>query len=94
MRRVGHHRTSTRTSARLPLILRSTDDARLVRAALESIEFERRTVLVAFEMDDVPMKTIAEAMGIPLFTAYSRLRLAREDFRVALGRLERQRGRS
>jgi RNA polymerase sigma-70 factor (ECF subfamily) len=74
--------------------LESADDARLVRAALESIEFERRAVLVAFEMDDIPMKAIAEAMGIPLFTAYSRLRAAREDFRVALTRAERQRGGS
>jgi RNA polymerase sigma-70 factor (ECF subfamily) len=72
--------------------LESADNARLVRAALERVPFERRAVLVAFEMDDVPMKTIAETMGIPLFTAYSRLRSAREDFRVALERLERKGG--
>ncbi|MDB4993636.1 MAG: polymerase sigma factor RpoE [Myxococcaceae bacterium] len=72
--------------------LEHVDDARLVSAALECLEFERRTVLIAFEMDDVPMKTIAEATGVPLFTAYSRLRLAREDFRAAVERLRRKGG--
>ena len=74
--------------------LESADDATLVREALECIEFDRRTVLVAFEMDEVPMKIIAEATGVPLFTAYSRLRLAREDFRAAVERLSKKRGLS
>lgn len=68
--------------------LESADDARLVWAALQTIDVDRRAVLVAFEMDEVPMKTIAEAAGVPLFTAYSRLRLAREDFRAAVERLK------
>lgn len=72
--------------------LAKADDARLVNDALASLDFDRRTVLVAFEMDDVPMKAIAEATGVPLFTAYSRLRLAREDFREAIERLTRKRG--
>lgn len=73
--------------------LERIDDMRLVTEALESLEFDRRAVLVAFEMDDIPMKTIAETTGVPLFTAYSRLRLAREDFRAAIERLKK-RGRS
>jgi RNA polymerase sigma-70 factor (ECF subfamily) len=73
-------------------MLERVDDARLVSAALECLEFERRTVLIAFEMDEVPMKTIAEATGVPLFTAYSRLRLAREDFRAVVERLRRREG--
>lgn len=74
--------------------LESADEARLVWAALQAIDFDRRTVLVAFEMDEIPMKVVAEAAGIPLFTAYSRLRLAREDFRAAVERLNKKRGTS
>jgi RNA polymerase sigma-70 factor (ECF subfamily) len=73
--------------------LERADEMRLVRDALECIELDRRAVLVAYEMDDIPMKAIADAMEIPLFTAYSRLRLAREDFRQAIGRLELERER-
>jgi RNA polymerase sigma-70 factor (ECF subfamily) len=72
--------------------LEQMDDARLVAEALATLDFDRRTVLIAFEMGDLPMKTIAETMGIPLFTAYSRLRLAREDFRIAIERLTKKRG--
>jgi RNA polymerase sigma-70 factor (ECF subfamily) len=74
--------------------LERADDMKLVHDALEQIELERRAVLVAYEMDDIPMKAIADAMEIPLFTAYSRLRLAREDFRLAVARLERERGKA
>ncbi|GAC1569794.1 MAG: hypothetical protein NVS3B20_00910 [Polyangiales bacterium] len=73
-------------------LLEANDRASLVHAALGRIELERRAVLIAFEMDELPMKVIAETLGIPVFTAYSRLRLAREDFRTAVERLQRIRG--
>lgn len=70
--------------------LERIDEARLVTDALASLDFDRRAVLVAFELDDIPMKVIAETTGVPLFTAYSRLRLAREDFRSAVERLTKK----
>ena len=41
---------------------------------------EQRAVFVLYEVDEIPMKEIAESLGIPANTAYSRLRLAREVF--------------
>jgi RNA polymerase sigma-70 factor (ECF subfamily) len=68
------------------------EDQRLVREALDTLEDERRAVFVLFELDGTPMPEVAVALGIPLNTAYSRLRLAREDFRAAVTRLVKRRG--
>ena len=40
----------------------------LVLAALERIPLPRRAVLVRHEIDDVPVREVAEGLGIPLFT--------------------------
>jgi len=60
---------------------------RLVLAALESLGYERRAVLVMHDIDGHSMPDIALALGIPLNTGYSRLRLARVDFENAVRRL-------
>lgn len=72
--------------------LSARQERRLVRDALESIEFERRTVLVMHDMEGLPVPEIAAALEIPLNTAYSRLRLGRRDLVDVLGRLRRQQG--
>lgn len=54
--------------------------ARLIADALEAMPLEQRAVFVLYEVDEVPMKEIADSLGIPANTAYSRLRLAREIF--------------
>ncbi|HVH46171.1 MAG TPA: sigma factor-like helix-turn-helix DNA-binding protein [Labilithrix sp.] len=77
---------STAKGAEEELIAR--DAQRLVLAAIQSIDLPRRAVFVMSEIDDVPMLDIATAMGIPLNTAYSRLRLAREEFSSAVRRLQ------
>ncbi len=59
----------------------------LVIEVLEQIELDRRAVLVMHEIDGEPIPVVAEALAIPLNTAYSRLRLARADFDTALRRL-------
>ena len=64
-------------------------DRRLVLAALDRIEAGRRAVFVLFELDVVPMDAIASALGIPVNTGYSRLRIARQEFRAAVTRLRR-----
>jgi RNA polymerase sigma-70 factor (ECF subfamily) len=59
----------------------------LVLAALERLPLPRRAVVVMHEMDDVPVAEVAAALGIPLFTAYSRLRKGRRELEQALRRL-------
>ncbi len=59
----------------------------LVLRALDTIDLDRRAVLVMNLLDEQPMPEVAEALGIPVNTAYSRLRLAREDFQKAVKRL-------
>ncbi|HEY3494006.1 MAG TPA: sigma-70 family RNA polymerase sigma factor [Polyangiaceae bacterium] len=56
----------------------------LVLAALQRIPLPRRVVLILHELDEVPMREVASTLGIPLFTAYSRLRKARRELEVAL----------
>jgi len=46
---------------------------------LHELELDRRAVFVMHDIDEATMPEIATALGIPLATAYSRLRLARED---------------
>jgi RNA polymerase sigma-70 factor (ECF subfamily) len=53
------------------------------------------TVFVLFELEGLSTPEIAEIVGVPLGTAASRLRRAREAFRAAAARMERSmRGRS
>ena len=57
---------------------------RLATMAIETLDFDKRAVFVPHEIDGLAMPDIAEALGIPLNTAYSRLRLARRDFNQAV----------
>ena len=66
---------------------RSADDAlaaqqawALAARALDALELDRRAVFVMHEIDERPIPEVAQELGIPLNTAYSRLRLARRDF--------------
>ncbi len=60
----------------------------LVRRALEAIPIERRAVFIMHELDGAPIPEVAEALAVPLNTAYSRLRLARRDFEAEVQRLQ------
>lgn len=59
----------------------------LLLRAFETIEPERLAVLLLHDVDGVAAPQIAEALGIPLNTAYSRLRLARRDLAKAVAPL-------
>ncbi len=67
------------------------EERALVEAALASMDFDRRAVLVLHDVEEVSVPTIAADLGIPLNTAYSRLRIAREELAAAVNKL---RGRS
>ncbi|WP_394829926.1 RNA polymerase sigma factor [Pendulispora albinea] len=64
----------------------------LVLRGLEALDFDRRTVIVMCDLEGFAAPEVAEQLGIPLNTVYSRLRLAREDFREAIARLDNRNG--
>ena len=64
----------------------------LVLEALQALEDDRRAVFIMHDLDELPMSDIAKVLSIPTNTAYSRLRLAREDFRAAGRRIRAKRG--
>lgn len=57
---------------------------------LDALDEEKRQVFVLYEIEELDMKEIAEAMGTPLQTAYSRLRAARQMLARALGNADSQ----
>lgn len=59
---------------------------RLLHALLDELDDERREVFVMAELEQMPMPEIAEALGLNVNTAHSRLRAARQDFEQALAR--------
>jgi RNA polymerase sigma-70 factor (ECF subfamily) len=68
------------------------DERDLVLSALHTLDLERRAILVMHDIDEVPVPQIAHLLDIPLNTAYSRLRLAREQMAGAVTRLRVARG--
>jgi RNA polymerase sigma-70 factor (ECF subfamily) len=73
-------------------VLMLREDRELGLKALESIEFDRRAIFVLHELDGVAIPEVAEALNIRTSTAYSRLRLARQEFNAAVRRLRLVRG--
>jgi len=55
---------------------------------LERLPAERRAVFVMFEIEGLGADEIADMMGVPVGTVYSRLSKARKEFERALRRLE------
>ena len=64
----------------------------IVIRALEALSEEKRALLVMHDLEEYTMPEIAHVLGVPLNTAYSRLRLARADFRQALSDAQAHRG--
>jgi RNA polymerase sigma-70 factor (ECF subfamily) len=65
----------------------ATEAARLLHELLESLDDEKREVFILAELEQWSIAEIAEATGVKLNTASSRLRLAREAFEQAAERL-------
>ena len=64
----------------------------LVMEALDALDMDRRAVLVMHDIDGHGIPEVAESLDIPLNTAYSRLRRAREQFKGAVKRIRLRRG--
>ena len=58
--------------------------ARFVAAFLEQLDEKKRELFVLAVLEGLPIPEVAEMLGIPLNTAYTRLRRVRAEFRQAL----------
>jgi RNA polymerase sigma-70 factor (ECF subfamily) len=72
-------------------LLITRQELELAEQALERVPFERRAVLLMYEVQGHSMPEIARTLDLPLNTAYSRLRLARQDYEQAVRRLRARR---
>jgi len=67
--------------------LEGTEARAVLMMALDGLDLDRRAVFVMHELEGQGIPEVAEALQVPLNTAYSRLRLARRDFAVAVEKL-------
>jgi RNA polymerase sigma-70 factor (ECF subfamily) len=87
---------SLRSQAQSPLAAAEHSlEVRLLSALLDGLDERKREVFVLSEILEMNAREIAETIGVPINTVYSRLRAAREEFDVAAQRqrklLERRR---
>ncbi len=89
-RRLVHQDSDTDVAHSDPLPddrIAAEQNRRLVLEALDEMDVDRRTVFVMHDLNEFSASQIAEMLSIPVNTVYSRLRLAREDFRKTIHRL-------
>jgi RNA polymerase sigma-70 factor (ECF subfamily) len=67
---------------------------RLLHRVLEELDDDKREVFVLMDLEEMSAPEVAQALGIPVNTAYSRLRVARLEFDQALARLRAPLARS
>lgn len=65
--------------------LQRRDTHELLVWALDQISETQRDVFVLHEIEEIPMSEVAKRVECGIFTAYSRLRLARRSLKRALG---------
>lgn len=69
-----------------PVLRLEARDALLrARAALEDMEPAQREAMRLYELEGIPMADVAERMGVPLKTAFSRLYAARKELARKVG---------
>jgi len=83
------HRRHERTFATMP----ETSDTRdpsarvevdLLRRVFDALDEEQRAVFILYEIEEMPMREVAEAVQCPLPAAYKRLYAARRELTRAL----------
>jgi RNA polymerase sigma-70 factor (ECF subfamily) len=62
------------------------EGVRLLHRLLDTLDDEKRTVLVLAELEQMTAPEIGEALGVNVNTVYARLRAARRDFEQAVAR--------
>lgn len=73
-------------------LLEKRDARALLDRVLGAITEDLRVVFVLFELEEMTLVEISAVLGIPVGTATSRLRRAREQFRAIAARLRRSGG--
>jgi RNA polymerase sigma-70 factor (ECF subfamily) len=61
-----------------------TQNRARLQALLDGMDPEKRAVFVMFELEETPCSEIAEMLGVPVGTVYSRLHAARKQFDAAV----------
>jgi RNA polymerase sigma-70 factor, ECF subfamily len=77
-----------RTSTSPEQDLAAAESRRRLELLLDELELEKRAVFVMFEIDEMPCEEIAQIVGVPVGTVYSRLHAARKSFQKALARMQ------
>jgi RNA polymerase sigma-70 factor, ECF subfamily len=75
-------------------LVERAEAAQVVDALLDELEEEKREAFVLVELEEMSMPEVAEALGINVNTAYTRLRAARRQFEEALVRHRARSARS
>jgi RNA polymerase sigma-70 factor (ECF subfamily) len=70
------------------LAIDARDARRILESILERLDDDKRAVFVLYELEEMTMADVAEIVGCPLQTAYSRLHAARAEFEAAVKRLQ------
>jgi RNA polymerase sigma-70 factor (ECF subfamily) len=78
---------ATETTIQPDEVLAARQSHELVARALDALDWDKRVVFVACELEEQQVAEVAATLGIPRNTAASRLRLAREEFTAAVRRL-------
>jgi RNA polymerase sigma-70 factor (ECF subfamily) len=87
--RLGAEFKSSRPSQPSPLELAERSaELELLECVLADLDETKREVFVMVEVLEMTVPEVVQALEIPLNTAYSRLRLARQSFEEALARHE------
>jgi RNA polymerase sigma-70 factor (ECF subfamily) len=68
--------------------LEHRDAARLLQRLLDNLSDEKRAMVVAVEVEQMTIPEAAEALGIPITTAQTRLRTGRRELAQAVTRLK------
>lgn len=95
----NHRRTSARKAGTEPLAeqlpyvgpdpierAQEAEAAAFLQKFLDGLEAKRREVFLLVMLEEMSVPEVAAALSIPLNTAYTRLRLGREDFARAVAR--------
>jgi RNA polymerase sigma-70 factor (ECF subfamily) len=97
-RRAAHLREVSEAEVQEPSLIADQESAlerkrarEWLDVALERVGEHHRTVFVLYEMEELPMKTIAAVLGCPLQTAYFRLHRARDEVEKAFRALAKGR---
>jgi len=65
-----------------------------LEAILDRMDVDKRVVFVMFELEGISCEVIAETIGVPVGTVYSRLHMARKFIEKAVERLAAQNGKA